>query len=57
MMPHMLTALLIIGTLWGAWCAVLVWKHQTPLWFSAAIGAVWGLAYGLLAIDLFVGGL
>jgi hypothetical protein len=57
MIPPMLTPLLIIASLWGARCAFLVVKQKSPLWFCAAIGSMWGLAYGLLAIDLFVGGL
>jgi hypothetical protein len=55
MIPRMLTPLLIIASLWSAWCAFLAWKHETPLWFCALIGSVWGLAYGLLIFELVAG--
>jgi hypothetical protein len=51
MIPRMLTPLLIIASIWGAWCAFLTWKHETPIWFCIRIGAVWGLAYGLLIVS------
>jgi hypothetical protein len=50
-----MTTLLIIAILLGAWCVFLIWKHETPFWFCVMIGAVWGLAYGLLIFDLIAG--
>jgi hypothetical protein len=41
----MLTPLLIVATLIGAWIVFLGWKHPAPAWFSVTIWAVWGLAY------------
>jgi hypothetical protein len=49
------TALLIIASALGAWIVYLVWKHPTPTWFCIVIGAISGLAYGLLLVQLFVG--
>jgi hypothetical protein len=50
-----MTALLIFATLLGFWIVYQVWKHETPAWFCIGIGAVWGLAYGLLIIRLIGG--
>jgi hypothetical protein len=53
--PRM-TYLLLMPMLVGFFIVYQVWKHETPTWFRIGIGAVWGLAHGLLAIDLFAGG-
>ena len=53
--PAMLTPLLIITTLIGAWCAFLAVKQKTPLWFCIGIDAVSGLAYGLLIFSFIAG--
>jgi hypothetical protein len=52
-----MTALLTFASLLGAWIVYIVWKHEAPLWFCAVIGAISGLAYGLLMVDFFGAGL